>query len=229
MPTREHAGGRRDNRPSRPATGRSLDRWRRERYRRTRPMRVHVPAAAATFAVAFAVRWWLRQGLVLGDDPQEYAALLHILTNGPLFQDQLHVRFAGWIFNHLAFWLFGVSETTFLLPTMVVTSTFSVLAYAIFVRWRYGWLAAFLGGLLVALAPFELVLGSLRANDSYLEMALAFGFAGLVLLEERPVWQGIALAVCLWFGFYVKLWVVYALPALGLYYLVGRRWRAATA
>jgi tetratricopeptide (TPR) repeat protein len=192
-------------------------------------MRAHVLAAAALFAVAFAVRWWLRQGLVLGDDPQEYAALLHILSNGPLLQDQLHVRFGGWIFNHLAFWLFGVSETAFLVPTMLVTSTFGVLAYALFVRWRYGLLAAFLGGLLVALAPFELVLGSLRANDSYLEMALAFGFAGLVLLEERPVWQGIALAVCIWFGFYVKLWVVYALPALGLYYLVGRRWRAATA
>jgi hypothetical protein len=192
-------------------------------------MRAHVPAAVALFAVAFAVRWWLRQGLVLGDDPQEYAALLHILSNGPLLNDQLHVRFGGWILNHLAFWLFGVSEESFLAPTALATSTFGVLAYAILVRWRYRILAAFLGGLLVALAPFELVLGSLRANDSYLEMALAFGFAGLVLLEDRPVWQGIALAVCLWLGFYVKLWVVYALPALGLYYLAGRRWRAATA
>src|SRR5262249_39496928 len=30
-----------------------------------------------------------------------------------------------------------------------------------------------------------------------------------------------------WFGFYVKLWAVYALPALGVYWLAGRRWRAA--
>src|SRR5262249_4484982 len=132
-------------------------------------MRKHVSAAVALFAVAFGVHWWLRQGLVLGDDPQEYAALLHILTNGPLFNDQLHVRFGGWILNHLSFWLLGVSETSFLLPTMLVTSTFPVLAYAILARWRYGRLAAFLGALLVALAPFEVVLGSLRANDSYLE------------------------------------------------------------
>src|SRR5512143_752518 len=101
-------------------------------------MRAHVPAAAGLFAVAFGVRWWLRQGLVLGDDPQEFAVLLHILTNGPLLTDQLHLRFAGWIFNHLAFWLLGVSETSFLLPTALVTSTFAVMAYAVFVRWGYG-------------------------------------------------------------------------------------------
>jgi tetratricopeptide (TPR) repeat protein len=192
-------------------------------------MRAHGPAVLVLLAVAFAVRWWLRQGLVLGDDPQEFAVLLHILSYGPMLTDQLHLRFAGWIFNHLAFWLGGVSETMFLLPTAVLTSTFSVMAYAILLRWRYGRLRAFLGGLLVALAPFEIVLGSLRANDSYLELALGAGFTALVLLERRPVWQGIALAVCFWFGFYVKLWVVYVLPALGLYYLLGRRWRAATA
>jgi tetratricopeptide (TPR) repeat protein len=192
-------------------------------------MRVHALAAAALFTVAFAVRWWLRQGLVLGDDGQELAVLLHVLQYGPLLTDQLHLRFAGWIFNHVAFWLFGISEATFLLPTMVLTSTFSIMAYAILVRWGYGRLRAFLGGLLVALAPFELVLGSLRANDSYLELALASGFTGLVLLEAQPILQGIVLALVLWFGFYVKLWVVYALPALGLYYLAGRRWRAAAA
>jgi tetratricopeptide (TPR) repeat protein len=192
-------------------------------------MRLHVLAASLVFLAAFAVRWWLRQGLVLGDDPQEYALLLHILTNGPMWTDQLHVRWGGWILNHLAFWLFGVSESAFLAPTALATSTMSVLAYALFVRWRYGRWRAFLGGLLVALAPFEVMLGSLRANDSYLEIAMAMGFGALVLFEAHAIWQGIALALCLWFGFYVKLWVVYVLPALGLYYLVGRRWRALAA
>jgi hypothetical protein len=189
-------------------------------------MRVHLLAAAGLFALAFGVRWWLRQGLVLGDDPQEFAALLHILVNGPLLSDQLHLRFGGWLFNHRGFWLLGVTETAFLLPTALVTSTFGVMAYALFVRWGYGRLRAVLGGAMVALAPFEVVLGSLRANDSYLELALAVGFVGLVLLERRPVWQGLVLAIALWFGFYAKLWVVYVLPALGLYFLIGRRWRA---
>ena len=105
-------------------------------------MRVHVAAAAALFAVAVGVRWWLRQGLVLGDDPQEFAALLHISSNGPMLTDQLHLRFAGWIFNWLAFWLGGISETMFLLPTAIVTSTFPVMAYAILLRWGYGPLRA---------------------------------------------------------------------------------------
>jgi hypothetical protein len=188
-------------------------------------MRIHLLAALGLFAVGFGVRWSMRQGLVLGDDPQEFAALLHILMNGPLLSDQLHLRFGGWLFNHLGFWLLGVTEEAFLLPTALLTSTFGVMAYAILARWGYGGVRAVLGGLMVALAPFELVLGSLRANDSYLELALAAAFTGLVLLDDRPVWQGIALAVCLWFGFYVKLWVVYALPALGVWFLAGRRWR----
>jgi hypothetical protein len=72
------------------------------------------------------------------------------------------------------------------------------MAYAILLRWDYGRRCArSLGGLLVALAPFELVLGSLRANDSYLELAGAAGLTSLVLLERRPVLQGIAIAVLL--------------------------------
>jgi hypothetical protein len=192
-------------------------------------MRAHALPAVLLFTVALAIRVWLQQGLVLGDDPQEYAVLLHILNAGPLWNDQLHLRFGGWIFNHLAFWLFGVSEQTFLLPTAVVTSVFPVLAYAILARWGYGRLRALLGGLVVATAPFEVMLGSLRANDSYLELAMAVGLAVLVFLEAFPVWQGLGLALVFWFGFYVKLWVVFALPALGLYYLLGRRWRAAVA
>ncbi len=192
-------------------------------------MRTHLAAAAALFAVALGVRCLLLQGLVLGDDPQEFATLLTVLADGPRWADQLQLRFGGWILNHVVFWLFGVSETAFLAPTVVLTSTFAVMAYALLVRWGYGRWRAFLGGLLVATTPFEVMLGTLRANDSYLEFALAAAFVGLVFLEERPVRQGVVLALCLWFGFYVKLWVVYVLPALGLYYLVGRRWRAAAA
>src|SRR5581483_7945539 len=141
--------------------------------------------------------------------------------------DQLHLRFGTWVANHLAFWLFGVSETAFLAPTWIVSSTFAVMAYALLVRWRYGVARAFLGGLAVATAPFEVVLGTLRANDLYLAWALGLGFLLLVFLEERPVLQGIGIALCFWFGFYVKLWVIYLLPPLALYYLVERRWRAA--
>jgi tetratricopeptide (TPR) repeat protein len=189
----------------------------------------HLLAAVAIFVVAFAMRWWFLCGLMLGDDPQELNVLQQILVYGPMLTDQLHLRFGTWVANHLAFVLFGVSETTFLAPTWILSSSFGVLAYALLVRWGYGAGRAFLGGLLVASAPFEIVLGTLRANDLYLAWAFTLGFVLLLVLEERPVLQGISVAVCLWFGFYVKLWAVYVLPALGLYYLAGRRWRGAGA
>jgi hypothetical protein len=189
----------------------------------------HLPSAAAIFGIAFAVRWAFLSGLILCDDIQEYSALLSILGHGPAWADQLHMRFAGWLPNYVAFLLFGVSETAFLLPTWILSSTLGVLAYGLLARWGYPALLATLGGILVATAPFEVVLGTLRANDLYLAWALGVGFTFLVLLEERPVAQGVALAVCFWFGFYVKLWAVFVLPALGAYWLLGRRWRAAAA
>src|SRR5439155_25824797 len=107
-------------------------------------MRVHVLAAAVLFAVGFTVRWWLRQGLVLGADLQEYGAFLGILPNGPIWSDQLHQRFAGWLANYLAFWLFGVSESAFFFNDTATTEIYTIMAYALLVRWGYGRLRAFL-------------------------------------------------------------------------------------
>ena len=45
-----------------------------------------------------------------------------------------------------------------------------------------------------------------------------------MVLDERPVRQGLVVALLGWLGFYVKLWVVYFLPALGVHYLV-EAWR----
>src|SRR5262249_41031130 len=130
----EHAGscGRtHGRRPRAPPTHSSLDTPTTRPLPAPATMRTHVAIAALLFLVAFAVRWTLLQGLVLGDDPQEFAVLLHILSAGPLWSDQLHLRFAGWIFNHLAFWAFGVSEAAFLAPTALLTSTMPIMAYAI--------------------------------------------------------------------------------------------------
>ena len=192
-------------------------------------MRRHLLPILGLFAIAFLVRLWLRSGLILGDDAQEFGVLQHVLSNGPDLRDQLQVRFGGWVLNYVAAWLLGVSETTVLLPSWMLSSSFSVLAYALLMRWGYGTARAIAGGLIVATAPFEVVLGTCRTNDLVLGGALGYGFAALVLLERRPVWQGILVALAFWFGFNVKLWAVYALPGLGLYALFGRRWRASFA
>lgn len=191
--------------------------------------RRHLLALPALVAVAGLVRWWWVQGLVLGDDPQEFGALRHVLASGPDLRDQLQLRFGGWLPNYVAAVLFGLSETTVLLPAWLVSSSFAALAYVLLVRWRYGAVRSFAGALLVATAPFEVVLGTCRTNDLYLAGALGVGFVLLVLLEERPILQGLSLALALWYGFYVKLWAVYALPGFALYVVGGRRWRTALA
>ena len=191
-------------------------------------MRRHLPAAALLFTVAFLVRWWFLSGLVLGDDAQEFSVIQRVLTGGPNLHEQLQLRFAGWGLNWLFAYLFGLSETTILLPTWILSSTFGILAYALLVP-GYGSGRAFVAGLAVATAPFEVVLGTVRTNDLYLAWTLALGFVLLVRLEHRPVLQGVLVALCLWLGFYVKLWAVYALPGLALYYAAGRRWRGAVA
>lgn len=192
-------------------------------------MRRHLVPIVVLVAAAITVRLWLRSGFILGDDAQEFGVLQHVLANGPDLRDQLQVRFGGWIVNYVVAVLLGVSESTVLLPSMLLSSAFGVLGYALLIHWGHDRLRAFLGGLLVATAPFEVVLGTCRTNDLVLAGAFGIGFTALVLLERRPWWQGAGVALALWFGFYVKLWAVYALPALGLYALVGRRWRASLA
>jgi hypothetical protein len=192
-------------------------------------VRRHVAAALGIVAIAFAIRWWLLQGLILGDDPQEFGVLQQVLASGPDFRDQLQVRFGTWVLNWAAARLLGLSETTVLLPTWLLSSAFGALAYAFLVRWGYGAARAFAGALLVVTAPFEVVLGTCRTNDLYLGGAIAGGLLVLEFWEDRPILQGVALALLVWFGFYVKLWAVFALPALGIYFLDGRRFRALTA
>jgi hypothetical protein len=189
-------------------------------------VRRHLLPLLGLFVTALVVRFWLVQGLVLGDDAQEFGVLQHVLANGPDFRDQLQVRFGGWAVNYVVCWLLGVSESTVMLPSMLISSSFPLLSYVLLVRWGYARRWAFLAGLLVATAPFEVVLGTCRTNDLVLGGTLGLGFTALVLLERRPIWQGIVVALLLWFAFYVKLWAVYALPGLGLYAFLGRRWRA---
>lgn len=190
---------------------------------------VHVAAGGGLFLLGLALRLHFFCGFVLGDDPIEFAALVGINRNGPTWTDQLHVRFGGWILNVAALKLFGVSESTLFLPTWVVSSAIPVIAYALLVACGYGAGSAVLAGALVATAPFEVLMGAVRSNDLFLALSVALGCLVLLRYADRPVLQGVLLALCFWFGFYVKLWAVYFLPPLGVYYLRCRAWRAAAS
>ena len=186
---------------------------------------------AVILAWACALRVALFGGFVLCDDRQELWTPLHVLAHGPAWSDQFQLRFGTWLFNVAAFKLFGISEFGFFVPTALMSASLSVVGYAILLRWGYALLPAFAAALMIAAAPFEILLGTLRANDVILAWPVGLALGAVVMLAERPVWQGLAVALLGWLAFYVKLWVVYFLPALGVYYLFEAwrrgRWRGA--
>src|SRR5438094_393479 len=179
---------------------------------------------ALILAWACALRVVLFSGFVLCDDREEFWTAVHMLVHGPAPPHHLQLRFGAWLFNVGAFKLFGISEFSFFVPTALMSASLSVVGYAILLRWGYALLPAFAAALMIAAAPFEILMGTVRANDMILAWLVGLAVAALVVLDERPVRQGLAVALLGWLGFYVKLWVVYFLPALGIHYLV-EAWR----
>src|SRR3989442_10832675 len=184
--------------------------------------RVVLPAAILAWACALRVM--LFSGFVLCDDRQELWTALHVFAHGPVWSDQFQLRFGTWLFNVAAFKLFGISEFAFFVPTVLMSASLSVVGYAILLRWGYALLPAFAAALMIAAAPFEILMGTVHANDVILAWVVGLAVDALAVLDERPVYQGLAVALFGWLGFYVKLWVVYFLPALGIHYLV-EAWR----
>jgi hypothetical protein len=190
---------------------------------------------AVLFAISFGLRLYFFEGFVLGDDIEEISNTQSIASQGFRFnfQGPLGYRFGTWIFNVLFLRVAGTSEMTFFLPTMIISATFSVLGYFILLKWGYNRLNVFLAGLFIAAAPFEILIGSVRANDIILAWFLAWGIVAILYLEEQPIKQGAVLGLLLWLAFYTKLWTVYALPAVGLYFLIQfychRKWQSFAA
>ena len=142
-----------------------------------------------------------------------------ILQRGPDWSDQIHLRFGGWVFHYLSVQLFGLSEGSYFLPNWLVSASLGPIAFSILTASGYPPRNAFLGGLLVVTAPFEIFIGTVHANDLILSWCVSLSVLAIVRLRERPVLQGVCLALLLWFAFYVKLWAVYFIPALVVYYL----------
>src|SRR6266566_1245476 len=176
--------------------------------------RVVLPAVILAWACALRVL--LFSGFVLCDDREEFWTAVHMLVHGPAPPHHLQLRFGAWLFNVGAFKLFGISEFAFFVPTVLMSASLSVVGYAILLRWGYALLPAFAAALMIAAAPFEILMGTVHANDMILAWLVGLAVAALAVLDERPVHQGLAVALLGWLGFYVKLWVVYFLPALGI-------------
>src|SRR5437764_7579633 len=151
--------------------------------------RVVLPAVILAWACALRAR--LFSGFVLCDDREEFWTAVHVFAHGPVWSDQFQVRFGTWLFNVGAFKLFGVSELAFFVPTALMSASLSVVGYAILLRWGYALLPAFAAALMIAAAPFEVLMGTLRANDVILAWLVGLALAVLVVLGERPLQQGV--------------------------------------
>jgi hypothetical protein len=182
------------------------------------------------FIFAFSLRYYYFTGFILGDDVQEFAASNYIINNYPVLTDPFHLRFGVWIFNVIFFKLLGVSEFSFFLPTFLMSSSLVVVGYYILAQ-KYTWKESILASIFLASAPFEILIGVVRANDLIFTWLLALGFLSLIYFEKMPYIQGILVAFFLWFAFYVKLWVVFLFPVIGIYYLYeivkNRNWQGA--
>lgn len=184
-----------------------------------RPAAVYMVAPVLIFFFAFILRLFFFSGFILGDDIQEFATCRYVMENGPSLNDQFHLRFGCWIFNVLAFNIFGISEFSFFLPTIFMSSSMGCVGYLLFLFKKYKFHRCVFGGLFIASAPFEILIGGVRANDIILSWFLALTILLIIILENKPILQGILIGFILWVSFYVKLWVVYVFPFLGVYYL----------
>lgn len=172
------------------------------------------------FLLAFLLRLRFHAGFVLGDDSEEFILIRLLMENGPSFEGHLRYRFPMWVFNYLAQLGLGNYEAAFFLPTWLLSSLLPVLAYGTLRAAGYGLSGSLFAGVFVALSPFEVLIGGLRANDLFVEFFLACAFWIFVRFERTPRGQGAGVALALWLAFYAKLWSVFLYPVVGIHYLL---------
>ncbi len=175
--------------------------------------------ATALFVLTFATRICFFSGFILGDDTQEFQLVQLALSRSLAPDDQLSFRFGVWLPNAIIQALLGTHEATFFLPTWLFSAVNPVIGYLCFRQLKYSRLEAFAGGALIGLSPFEVLIGTVRANDLFLETSLALLFYVCLSLGSRPGVQGTLAAVFFWWAFYIKLWAVFALPVIGVFFL----------
>ena len=177
-------------------------------------------APLALVLLAGMLRLRFHAGFILGDDLEEFELVRSLVQDGPSFEGHLRYRFPMWVFNYLAELGLGNHEAAFFLPTWLLSSLLPVLAYATLRAAGYGLAGSLFAGAFVALSPFEVLIGALRANDLFVEFFLACAFFCFVRFEQAPRTQGASVALALWLAFYAKLWSLFLYPVVGIYYLL---------
>jgi hypothetical protein len=81
------------------------------------------------FSISFALRLIFFQGFVLCDDPEEFGNPRYFLENKPQFNYHFHFRFVIWGINWLFFKTLGISEFSFFLPTLAMSSIIPIFGF----------------------------------------------------------------------------------------------------
>jgi len=171
------------------------------------------------FLLSFALRLIYFQGFILCDDPEEFGHPKYFLEHKPSFNYHFHFRFSIWIFNWFFFKIFGISEMSFFLPTLLMSSTFPLFAFLILRNFKYNSLSSFLAGLVISTAPFEVMIGTLRANDLIFAWFVHLAFTVFVLFRKKQKIQGILVGIFLWLAFYAKMWAAYFYLIFFIFYI----------
>jgi len=158
------------------------------------------------FLLAWGLRLLFFQGCILGDDPNDIGAVQAVLARSVHFTVHWELRIFLWFFIVLTQKVFGVSEWSLFLSTWIFSSSLSLIAYLTMTRFGYGRSQAFLAGLFVATAPYEVLIGSLHSSDLFLEWFFALGFLVLFTTMRSQILHGVLLALVLWGAFYNKFW-----------------------
>src|SRR2546427_701203 len=128
------------------------------------------------FLVAWGLRLLFFQGCILGDDPNDIGAVQAVLARSVHFTVHWELRIFLWFFIVLTQLVLGISEWSFFLSAWILSSSLSVLAYLTMKRFGYEPAQAFLTGLFVATAPYEVLIGSLHSSELFLEWFFDLGF-----------------------------------------------------
>jgi len=162
----------------------------------------------------------------MGDDPAVVGLVDIERANLRWWMDQLSIRFGVWAPYLLSVKLFGTGEVGFFVPTWIISSSFSSVAYLLLRRNGYSVRGSVFGGLFVVLSPFEILIGTSFANDIFLAGAFVYAYVAWQRRDDFPKLSGALVAALLWFGFFNKAWAVFVVPFLAIDFvgdLHGRR------
>ena len=170
--------------------------------------------------ISLVIRYYFFSGFILGDDLLELQISINSISWNINTRSSDDIRIMLWFFNFLSFKLFGISEFSFFLPTMLMSATIPLVVYFSLRQHNYSFRNSIFAAIIFATAPFEVLIGGLRANDLIFTWFISLAYLTFIIIHNKPKIMGTLSAVFLFCAFYVKIWVVYLFPAIGIYILL---------